>query len=639
MHPAYFPVFFWSTLIFISFLGYGEILRRRLNLREFDDIGWGLKAAWGMSIVLAIGGVLMALRIAIAQNLTFVVLFGAALACYYAAQSITTSPASKAKNKNAKAVSPPATFSFSAFHFSNVILYGLAALAFATSIAWPLQVDPNDDWIAYLMYPEKILQTGTLIDPFSLRRIAALGGQSLLQAVVMIVGEPENGHILDRGFGAIMLLGLMLEATQGGIKRWRFVRFLVIFAAITTVVPRIHTGSHLLGVTLLLALLITLARILEMKKWTFNAVLPVALVLMGVATLRPTFAIVGGGVVVVFLLFTAIQAPLGKRRDVVFSLLFVGSLTVLLLAPYFLVSWQSSGTLMFPFSIGYGNSEMMFGGTKEGGWTNLEAVIKFFAFPEIAVMICALLVSVALQGNQRRLGVVAALAGVGMVFLSAFKMSAASTYDVYRYTYPIIAFPLFWILARATSTVEKPHCLRGPIAAGGAALIIIIVQFQSISQEIQNEISTIPLQINGFKFPVAQLAPAYKYLQEKVPPGEKIFAIVDAPYLLNYARNPIDNIDSIGGASLPPAMPFYHGAEALKMYLISLGYRYVLCVDFDNAVLLYTRKLWENHPRKEWYFKEIWGKYALDFMRNMDSIADWNTIDRAGNTRLVHLVK
>jgi len=46
--PAYFPVFFWSLLIFFSFWGYGEILRRRIDRPEFADIGWGLIAAWGM---------------------------------------------------------------------------------------------------------------------------------------------------------------------------------------------------------------------------------------------------------------------------------------------------------------------------------------------------------------------------------------------------------------------------------------------------------------------------------------------------------------------------------------------------------------------------------------------------------------
>jgi hypothetical protein len=69
VHPAYFPVFFWSLLIFLSFWGYGEILRRRIDRPEFADLGWGLTAAWGMAIVLALGGLLMAFRLAKAPGL------------------------------------------------------------------------------------------------------------------------------------------------------------------------------------------------------------------------------------------------------------------------------------------------------------------------------------------------------------------------------------------------------------------------------------------------------------------------------------------------------------------------------------------------------------------------------------------
>jgi len=91
MHPGYFPVLFWSLLIFASFWGYGELLRRRINRPEFADIGWGLTAAWGMAVVLAIGGVLMMLHLAKAPNLTVVVLFRVAATLYYTAQSLTIS--------------------------------------------------------------------------------------------------------------------------------------------------------------------------------------------------------------------------------------------------------------------------------------------------------------------------------------------------------------------------------------------------------------------------------------------------------------------------------------------------------------------------------------------------------------------
>ncbi len=75
----YFPVLLWSLVIFASFWGYGEALRRALKRPEFEDLGWGLTAAWGMAVTLAIGGFLMMLSLAKAPMLTGVVLAGAAL--------------------------------------------------------------------------------------------------------------------------------------------------------------------------------------------------------------------------------------------------------------------------------------------------------------------------------------------------------------------------------------------------------------------------------------------------------------------------------------------------------------------------------------------------------------------------------
>ena len=643
MHPGYFPVLFWSLLIFASFWGFGELLRRRINRPEFADIGWGLTAAWGTAVVLGIGGVVMMLHLAKAPNLTVLVIFGAAAAAYYAVNGKWGMKNGKSRNpksrtKNSKSVSSPSGFKFelSAFSFFSFILFLLAALAFSTSVFWPYQIDPNDDWIAYLMYPEKILQTGTFTDPFSLRRVAALGGQSFLQALIMIVGAPENGHILDRGFGALLLLGLLLEATKDTANRWWFIRFLVILAALVASVPRIHTGSHLLGLGMLLAMTLTAARLIDGKSFPLRCLFPVSLVLAGVSTFRPTYAMVGGGMLTIYFIWRALGSK-DRRMASLLALLQAGALTFAFLLPYMILSWQSSGTPMFPFSVGYGNTEMMFGGTKEGGWTNWEAAFRFIALPEIAVMILGLFAAGMLAGEARRLGVAAALAGFGMVFLSAFKMSAAGAYDVYRYTYPLVGFALFWILARASNKPAEKWPIGGPVAAGVAVAVFFFSHWLPAWRDFQLKVTSLPKQLEGFHFPVVQLAPAYLQLQEMIPPGEKIFAVVDAPYLLDFARNPIDNIDCIGGASMPPGMPFEKGPGALKDYLKKLGFKYVLCVDFDNAVLLYTRKLWENQPRKEWYFEEVWGKFALDFMRNMDSIADWDTKAKAGNVRLIEL--
>jgi hypothetical protein len=85
-------------------------------------------------------------------------------------------------------------------------------------------------------------------------------------------------------------------------------------------------------------------------------------------------------------------------------------------------------------------------------------------------------------------------------------------------------------------------------------------------------------------------------------------------------------------------MPFFKGPETLKSYLLKNGVDYILTVDFDKALLLYTRKHWLEHQRPEWFFKEVWGKHALDFMDNIDKLADWGqVIGSEANVRLIKL--
>jgi len=65
-------------------------------------------------------------------------------------------------------------------------------LHYWAAVAWPLDYDPNDDLLAYMVFPQRMLQTGTFLDPFNLRRMAAFGGHSFLQAQLQVVGSAGN---------------------------------------------------------------------------------------------------------------------------------------------------------------------------------------------------------------------------------------------------------------------------------------------------------------------------------------------------------------------------------------------------------------------------------------------------------------
>jgi hypothetical protein len=225
-----------------------------------------------------------------------------------------------------------------------------------------------------------------------------------------------------------------------------------------------------------------------------------------------------------------------------------------------------------------------------------------------------------------------------MVFLSTAKTSGTArswVMDLYRYSFPLAAFGLYWVLAKFVEMNPGGKWFRHPALAGVALLVFWSTQLVPAAKEVQVQWQVLGKLNEGFKFQVAQLEPFYKQLQVQVPRGEKIFAVVDAPYLLDYNRNTIHNIDMIGFATVPPGMPFGNGPEALKKYLLDLGYKYILCVDFNNAVFLYSRQAMSNHQRPE--YKEWAKNVSVDFMDNMDEIAKTATIAQAGNARLIKL--
>lgn len=454
----------------------------------------------------------------------------------------------------------------------------------------------------------------------------------------MIVAPPESAHLLDRGFGVVLLFGLLVEATRQTNPRWQWLRALVILAAVTASVPRINTASSQLGIALVLAFLLVVSKLQEEKTWSWWQSLVPALVLAGASSLRPTYAMAGGGILIFFILWRTVSASPKEWVDRLRPLIQTGALTFALLIPLMISSWESSRAPMFPFFKGHAVEKYLYFNSGEGFLTDARIALEYMATPEIGVMLAGMVLAVFLRGETRRLAVCVAFTALLMVFLSTAKTSGTArswVMDLYRYSFPLAAFGLYWVLAKCVEGNPGGKWFRHPALAAVALVIFWSTQLVPAAKEVQVQWQVLGKLGEGFKFQVAQLEPFYKQLQERVPRSEKIFAVVDAPYLLDYKRNTIHNVDMIGFATVPPGMPFGKGPEALKKYLLDLGYKYALCVDFNNAVFLYSRQAMSNHQRPEY---NEWGKtVSVDFMDNMDAIAKNNTIAQAGNARLIKL--
>ncbi len=629
MSSSYFPVLLWSLVILLSFYGYGEALRRALGRKEFDDLGWGLTCAWGMAFLMVVGGGLMFLAAAKAPVLALLVVAGALLGLFFAALQCF------GKSKQTDSMGLPAAGLF--------VVYVLAGLAFASSIAWMNHIDPNDDLVCYLMLPEKILATGTLIEPFSFQRAGTFGGQALLQALVMIVGGETNGHVPDRGIAMLLLFGILLHVLRGSRGLAAIAALAVLFAFWFVPVPRISTNGAMTGGCLVVAMLATINRI-RTSDFHWRAWLPVALVAAGACSVRPTFAVVLAGIFAgLALLALRSRSGGGSGWNGVKPLVLTGVFCVVLLVPFMVVLYRSNGTPMIPpfagfVSKGYQTYD------HPAAFQNLAAVVTFLFTPQTLVMALILVVAAWLPGAPERRWVIGGTVLACAVIV--FRFGALAYLDLYRYIYPI-AIPVgLWYVACALARLPKgeedtPKVTVPAFSVLGAVALLLVVNIQQAGAELGAQFASLDHQIGENRtFLDPRLKDAYRTVQNAVPPGETILTMVDASYLLDYERNPMFSINAVGSSSPPPGIPFGKGPQALADYLKGLGIRYVMAVDFDNAVLLYTRKLWTETTRPEWFYREIWRPRFLDVMDSIDSWdRDGKVIARAGNVRMIDLGK
>jgi hypothetical protein len=644
----YFSVLLWSLVIFASFWGYGEALRRALKRPEFEDLGWGLTAAWGMALILAIGGFLMMISLAKAPILTGMVLAGAAFAFYFISERLTkwTAPAkSPKKSKSKKGISgadaPPAPTQNAVRGYvaalANILVWGLAALAFASSIAWPHQIDPNDDLICYLLLPEKIISTGTLIEPFNFRRAQTLGGHSMLQGLVMIVGGDRAGHVADLGFGKLLLFGLAigLIPKKSTIFQTLCASLLGLFAVIY-VVPRINTMSAYTGSACILAL-ITSMNIALKSKISVQNLLPSALLFVAASTLRPYFGLLAGLILFAFVV-VALFSSIENWKQTLHTVL-LGLSPCALLICWMVVLFISNQTFYMPPFLGNLNPVFLQTQNPVSLGEYPAMFWRFFSRPEIAGLLVLSCFAVFFRSSFfNKICIALSFCVAGLVVI---KMSATTPEEMPRYIVPVLLPAALLSLC----FLFKGNRFSRILAAIGIGLVawfqvgpagqLLAAQAQSLPGQFQ--IGAAPLHPD-VQESLGTYQREIRKLQDLTPRGSKILLIMDYPYTVDFSRNEACSIDAIGAAGPAGSVPLFNGPEILQDYLKKNGFSFIMCMDFNTALLLYNRNYWMNHPRPEWYYKKVWGPSSLDFMDNIDKIAaNGGLIEKKFNIRLIKL--
>jgi hypothetical protein len=117
----------------------------------------------------------------------------------------------------------------------------------------------------------------------------------------------------------------------------------------------------------------------------------------------------------------------------------------------------------------------------------------------------------------------------------------------------------------------------------------------------------------------------YTHVQDAIPRGERVAVMLDDAAYLDYARNPIVNLDLPGYASPAPGQPFFQGSEKLAEYFRALSIHWIVFVRPDRSRYQYRRDYWISQMTDE---HDVFRPFAPYIIDTVDSLTDLATKHR-----------
>jgi hypothetical protein len=610
----------WSLLVLEAFAGWGSLVRLLVARARAERVDLGLRILWGASAVCFIGGALATLALMTRGAAFLLVEVGVVLA-------IATLVLERDAVRRKVAWLVRVTRREPRLATVGVAVVALVALHYCAGIAeW--HTNPYDDDIAYLAFARKMLDTGTLIEPFSLRRLSSLGGQTLFLELVSVRAAPSQAHTFDRSMCVAMVVLLVSGYRTTGGRR---VPWLVAFATIALflMVPNasINTASYYSGVAFFLGLFRTIVWLGRKERAPWQSALPIALVGAATCTLRQNYIAVPAATLGVMYAsrFFASREPIRARlAEPAFAA--VASLVALL--PWFIVAWHSNHTFFYPVMLGTANRAMQF---QSGASTPLrEIYLQIWTLLEgvpLKTIGCFIIAAAVVRERDPRKPLWSLLLGCAAGYVALIHgLTQGDAGNIGRYAYGfLMALALAVVLVSTTARlglkIGREHVAAGLTMFGVlAGLVDARTDLHKYYLRATRNIETLATQVRRSPHTVPAEVPLYQRLQASVPEGARIAVLLDEPYHLDFARNPIWNLDMPGYSSLPPGIPYFQGSDRVESYFRGLGVRYLAYVTIGYSRYHYRRDYWIQEVVDE---QEVWrahAPYVIDFMDNLTAM-------------------
>ena len=609
VYGVYLTTVLWGGAILASAVGWGATVARRLYGAD-ARVGWGLEAALGLAVHVAVGGLLALLSVVSVTTCYVVVTLGVALfvlETWRRAAAEATPP-----DSDPRKWSPD--YPRIAALTVVVVFFGLALLYYL-GMAQERPGNGGDDYMAYFVFPKQLLATGTLIDPFSSRRIFAYGGQSYLQALVLAFSTVSRIGLLDNGICVLVLAGLVVGWVR---ERPRLPLAVVVPALLGFITLRYNqhsAASELSGAVFFLAIFRVLDRPRRAGESVWANALALALLASAACTLRQTYFAAAALIPAFYYCARMVREGDTRRRwakEAALAALF----SLVLLLPWMVLAYRSCGTPLYPLILGNGAKDFV---SFEPPITPMEKG-RFFVmaslFPgRLPGLLLAFLAGL-LVPSRASLALRASLAGTALATIMLFN-ALASADDVDstdRYLFPIGLAYFLAVSLVVSGAVADPTTRRGRSVTAMALLVgVLVLQLGLPPKKTLWETPLTRLSMLGRTWdmiapvvrelatpPRSPLDPAdapYAALQRTVPQHVTLLVLLDQPSRLDFKRNRILLWDQPGNVSPPPHVPINRGPEALAGYLRGQGIRFVAYSSHSNS--RWADLLWGPVPPRD----------------------------------------
>jgi hypothetical protein len=589
----------WSAIMVASFVGWGSLVNLWLSPRHRVD--WGLRAGWGMTLYLVTGGFLCGVHLAVRPVLI------TQLALGVVALSVTT-VLQRYSVHSWTSLRRRAALIVGRFGVYALLLgaYGLALLTFFAFLGHHY-FQPSDDPPFYFMLAEKLAQTGSMFEPFAVRRVSLFGAQVYLHASFISGASIYYLHAVDAGLAFVICLGLVVgEASRSRLKAWHAIPLgLAMLLLFSLQDVRVNTNSEVTGLAAVLTLYRTVRVPLgpgpDAARWPMEprrivllAAITVVSILLRISNAPAVLLFMGFVFASDYLVST--RRPWAKEslRELLRATAIFGGAFVFTLLPWAILQKQSSGTFFYPF----GHSNVTPGWTflespKDWGQEGSQLITHLFYGKPIVLFLPFAVAGLApLEGRGRN--DLAALAVASLLGLMVFAHQAAALgpQNTSRYCFAFVA---------GTSLLAAVSVGR----SGARAAIVaaaIAMHLASTHEDTRGILDGYVANAYGALHDTGKEREAFEGLtadyvdvQSHVPAGATMATAVFEGFRFDFKRNRIFALDVLGGMGPKPGWPAHKGPAVLDAYLRDNGIQYLVWVDWNLPSEFYNRAHWTGH--------------------------------------------